>query len=64
MTWQDPIVEEVRAIREAYAARFEYDLQAIYLDLKEQERQRGWQTVSFPPRPAKPVERTVGPRSR
>ena len=22
MTWQDPIVEEVRAIRKAYAARF------------------------------------------
>jgi hypothetical protein len=63
MTWQDPIVEEVRAIREAYAARFKYDLQAIYRDLKEQERQCGWQTVSFPPRPAKLVERPVGPRS-
>jgi len=25
MTWQDPIVEEVRAVREAYAARFQYD---------------------------------------
>jgi hypothetical protein len=24
MTWQDPIVEEVRAIREAYAAQFNY----------------------------------------
>jgi hypothetical protein len=64
MTWQDPIVEEVRAIREAYAARFNYDLQAIYRDLKAQERQCGWQTVSFPPRPAKHVERTVGPRAQ
>ena len=64
MTWQDPIVEEVRAIREAYAAQFNYDLQAIYHDLKAQERQYGWQTVSFPPRPAKPVERPVGPRSQ
>jgi hypothetical protein len=62
MTWQDPIVEEVRAIREAYAAQFNYDLQAIYRDLKAQEHQSGRQTVSFPPRPAKPVERTVGPR--
>jgi hypothetical protein len=51
MTWQDPIVEEVRAIREAYAARFSYDLQAIYRALKAQERQSGWQTVSLPPRP-------------
>jgi len=63
MTWQDPIVEEIRAIREAYAARFNYDLQAIYRDLKAQERQSGWQTVSLPPRPAKPVERAVRPRA-
>lgn len=63
MTWQDPIVEEIRAIREAYAARFKYDLQAIYHDLKKQERQHGWQTVSLPPRPAKPVQRTVEPQS-
>ena len=64
MTWQDPIVEEVRAIREAYAARFQYDLQAIYRDLKAQERQHGWQTVSFPSRPAKQVERAVRPRAQ
>jgi hypothetical protein len=64
MTWQDPIVEEVRAIREAYAARFQYDLQAIYHDLKAQERQHGWQTVSFPARPAKQVERAVRPRAQ
>ena len=63
MTWQDPIVEGVLTIREAYAARLKYDLPAIYHDLKEQERQHGWKTVSFPPRPAKPVERTVGPQS-
>jgi hypothetical protein len=64
MTWQDPIVEEVRAIRDAYAARFKYDLQAICRDLKAQEHQCGWQTVSFPPRPAKSVERSVEPRSQ
>lgn len=64
MTWQDPIVEEIRAIREAYAARFKYDLQAIYCDLKAQERQHGWQTVSCPPRPAKPVDRAVKPRGQ
>jgi len=64
MTWQDLIVEEVRAIREAYAARFQYDLQAIYRDLKDQERQHEWQTVSFPPRPAKHVERAARPRAQ
>ena len=33
----DPIVEEVRQYREEHAAQFNYDLQAIYQDLKEQE---------------------------
>lgn len=41
MTWSDPIVEEVRRVRDAYAARFNYDLRAIYRDLKEQEKRSG-----------------------
>jgi hypothetical protein len=28
--WQDPIVEEIRKVREAHTARFGYDLRAIY----------------------------------
>ena len=36
MTWSDPLVEEVRRARDAYAARFNYDLRAIVRDLKEQ----------------------------
>ena len=47
MTWSDPIVDEVRRAREAYAARFNYDLQAIYRDLKEQEKRSGRKFVSF-----------------
>jgi hypothetical protein len=46
MTWSDPIVEEVRRVREAYAARFNYDLQAMYRDLKEKEKRSGRKTVS------------------
>ena len=30
MAWEDPIVEEVRQIRDAYAKQFNYDLDAIY----------------------------------
>lgn len=30
----DPIVEDIQQIREAYKARFNYDLKAIYQDLK------------------------------
>ena len=46
----DPIVEEVRRAREDYAAKFNYDLEAIYQDLKRQERESGRTFVSFPPR--------------
>lgn len=43
----DPIVDEVRRIREEYAARFNYDLNAIYRDIKEQEKKSGYTYVSF-----------------
>ena len=33
----DPIVEEVRKVREAHAAKFNYDLSAICADLKKKE---------------------------
>jgi hypothetical protein len=50
--WRDPIVEEVRRIREEYAAQFNYDLWAMHRDLQEKEKQRGRKVVSFPPKPA------------
>jgi hypothetical protein len=34
-------VEEVRTAREAYAARFNYDLAAMYKDLKAKEQAHG-----------------------
>jgi hypothetical protein len=37
MKWKDEIVEEVRAIRDAYAARFDYDLKRMFDDLKKKE---------------------------
>jgi len=48
--WQDPIVKEVRQVREAYAARFDYDLVAICRDLKQQEQNSGRRFVSYAPR--------------
>ena len=41
MKSKDEIVDEVRAVREAYAARFNYDLAKIYEDLKTKEQARG-----------------------
>jgi hypothetical protein len=37
----DPIVDEVRRIRDAHAARFNYDLDAIFRDIKEREKESG-----------------------
>ena len=51
----DPIVEEVRAIRDAYARRFNYDLDAIFEDVRRRERESGVKTITLPPRPAEPT---------
>jgi hypothetical protein len=48
--WRDPIVEEVRAIRDAYAKQLNYDIDAIYRDLKQKEAESGRDLVSFQPR--------------
>lgn len=45
--WTDPIVEEVRRIREAHAAQFDYDLARIFEDLQRSERESGRQVVSY-----------------
>lgn len=48
--WDDEIVEETRKTREAYAAKFNCDLEAIYRDIKEQEQRSPHQIVSLPPK--------------
>lgn len=50
----DPLVDEVRQVRDAHAARFQYDLDAIFRDIKEQERKSGHQFVYGVARPALP----------
>ncbi len=51
---KDPIVEEVRAIRDTYAKKFDYDTGAIYRDLKNQETQTGCKFISLPPKRIEP----------
>ncbi len=46
----DDVVAEVRAAREAYAARFGFDLVAIGRDLQVRERSGAW-VVLLPPSP-------------
>lgn len=40
---EDPVVQEVRRIRQEHAEQFDYDLKAIFADLKQTEEARGRQ---------------------
>ncbi len=48
----DPIVDEVRRVRGEHAARFNYDLWAIFRDIKEQQKRSGLTFVSFADEPS------------
>jgi hypothetical protein len=50
----DEVVDEVRAIRDAHAAKFGYDLRAIYEDLKKSEAERIAAGHPFVPAPSSP----------
>ena len=47
---EDPIVEEVRRNRQARAARFNYDIDAIAEDARKRERTNGHKVVRPPKR--------------
>ena len=49
----DPIVEEVRRVRQEYSKRFNYDLRALAEDLKKKERLHQERLVTSPPKPAR-----------
>ena len=39
---RDEIIEELRAARDEYAKRFDYDIEAIYCDAKRRESESEW----------------------
>jgi hypothetical protein len=45
--WKDSIVEDVRKVREEHAAKFDFNLDAIYQDLKKREKKSGRKIVSL-----------------
>lgn len=49
--FRDPIVEEIRQIREEFAKEFNYDLRAMVEYLRAKEREHPENVVSLPPRP-------------
>ena len=67
-TMNDPIVDEVRRVRGEHAARFNYDLWAIFRDIQEQQKRSGLTFVSFADEPSgvapnQPLQQT-GPASQ
>ena len=45
--WTDDIVEEIHRIREEYAKSFNYDLDAIFADLRKKEAASGRKVVTL-----------------
>ena len=48
----DPIIAEVWAIRRAYAAQFDYDVEAIFRDIRARQEATGREYVRLPTRHA------------
>ena len=48
--WNDPIVDEVRKVRDTHAKKLNYDLQAIVADLKKQQNASKHKFVTLPPK--------------
>ena len=48
--WRDPIVEEIRGNRAAYAARFNHDIKAICHAAREEQKRSLHEVVSLLPR--------------
>ena len=44
----DPIIAELRAIRKAYAARFDYDVDAMFRDIRARQEASGREYVRLP----------------
>ncbi len=52
---KNPIVEEVRAARDAHATRFNYNLKKIVRDLRKQDKAAG-RTAAAAPNPKSPTK--------
>jgi hypothetical protein len=50
--WKDEIVEEIHRIREEYAKSFNYDLNAIFADLRKKEAASDRKVVTLSRKPS------------
>ncbi len=62
--YSDPVVDEVRAVREEYARRFNYDIRAIVRDMREEATRQGLKLVTLPPRRLPAAELTSDEATR
>ncbi|MDJ1179221.1 hypothetical protein PJF56_10120 [Roseofilum sp. BLCC_M91] len=65
--WKDEIVEEIHQIREAYAKSFNYDLNAIFEDLRKKQEERGREVVTLSRQPGLKTrwsQRLVGDKAK
>jgi hypothetical protein len=63
--WKDPIVEEVRAIREAFAKECHYDIGEMAARMRKRSLDDGRKLVSLRPKPIpKPATRARARRRR
>ena len=47
---KDPIVDEVRRVRETQAAKYDFDIRAIVTAARRRQRRSGRKVVSFVPK--------------
>ncbi len=57
MSARDPIVEEVRAIRDAIAKEFDYDIERLGRALQERQVKSGRPVVRLPPKRIPPEKK-------
>ncbi len=55
----DPILSEIRQIRETYASKFNYDVYAMLRDLRKRQSIGGRQTAKLPVKHSVAVEKVV-----
>ena len=60
----DPIISEVRAARDAHVARFDYDVAAIFRDIRAMQEESGREYVCFPARPVVASDSRSGSHAR
>jgi hypothetical protein len=52
----DPIIAEVRKARDAYARKFNYDIQAMCRDLKKRQAKNANKVIYLPPKRIKTMK--------